>query len=136
MSQPIATKTQFWRGQRLGLPPRGPGSVAGFPRRILAIFVDWLPCSVAAQLLTENPAWSALMLFALLTVLSVTFFGRSPGHAAVGIRVALLDGGRPPFTAAVVRTVLLCLAIPPVVYNSDGRGLHDRAAGTVTLHTR
>jgi uncharacterized sporulation protein YeaH/YhbH (DUF444 family) len=43
---------------------------------------------------------------------------------------------RAGFTAAVIRTVLLCLLIPPVVYNADGRGLHDRAAGTIVLRTR
>jgi uncharacterized RDD family membrane protein YckC len=36
----------------------------------------------------------------------------------------------------VIRTVLLCLVIPPVVYDADGRGLHDRAAGTIVLRTR
>ena len=110
--------------------------MAGFGRRLVAIFIDWLPCSIAAQLLTENPAWSALALFAALTVVSVTLLGRTPGQAAVGIRVATLDGGRPVFGAAVVRTVLLCLAIPPLVYNADGRGLHDRAANTVVLRVR
>nr|MDQ3826417.1 RDD family protein [Actinomycetota bacterium] len=48
----------------------------------------------------------------------------------------LLDGRRAGFAAAVIRTVLLCLLIPPVVYNTDGRGLHDRAAGTIVLRTR
>ncbi|HEY3263509.1 MAG TPA: RDD family protein [Pseudonocardiaceae bacterium] len=132
-----ATAIQDWRGQRLGLPKDGPGAVAGFGRRIVALFIDWVPCAVLAQLLTENPAWSALVFFALLTTLSVTLFGRTPGHAAVGARVAMLDGGRPPFGAAVVRTLLICLAlIPPAIYNADGRGLHDRAAGTIVLRTR
>ena len=98
--------------------------------------IDWLPCSVAAQLLTKNPAFSALVLFAVVTVLSITIAGRTVGHAAAGLRVALLYGRRAGFGAAVIRTVLLCLLIPPVVYNFDGRGLHDRAAGTVVLRTR
>lgn len=123
-------------GQRLGLPERGPGSAAGFGPRILAIVIDWLPCSVAAQLLTKNPAFSALALFAVVTVVSIAIAGRTVGHAAAGLRVALLDGRRAGFGAAVTRTVLLCLLIPPVVYNVDGRGLHDRAAGTVVLRTR
>lgn len=127
---------QDWRGQRLGLPRSGPGSVAGFGRRIVAVFVDWIPCSILAQLLTDNPAWSTMMIFAVLTVLGLTFFGRTPGHAALGLRVALVAGGGPPaFVPALVRTVLLCLAVPPVVYNADGRGLHDRAAGTIVLRT-
>ena len=130
------TAIQEWRGQRLGLPRDGAGSVAGFGRRIAALTVDWVPCAVVADLFTANPQLSAMVFFAVLTVASVTLFGRSPGHAAAGIRVAMLEGGLPRFPAVVVRTVLICLVIPPVVYNADGRGLHDRAAGTVVLRTR
>jgi uncharacterized RDD family membrane protein YckC len=130
------TAIQEWRGQRLGLPRDGAGSVAGFGRRIGAITVDWVPCAVLAQLVTENPDWSTMVLFALLTVVGVTLYGRTPGHAAFGLRVTTLDGGRPSFGVAVVRTVLLCLVVPPLVVNADDRGLHDRAAGTVVLRTR
>lgn len=125
-----------WRGERLGLPAAGPGSVAGFGRRFGALAVDWLPCSVLAQLFTSNPGLSALVLFAVLTVVSVTAFGCTPGHAAVGLRVVMLDGSRPGFGPAVIRTVLICLAIPPLLTNADGRGLHDRAASTIVLRTR
>jgi uncharacterized RDD family membrane protein YckC len=132
----VGTEAQDYPGQRLGLPERGPGSAGGFGPRILALVIDWLPCSVAAQLLTKNPALSALALFAAVTVLSVGIAGRTVGHAAAGLRIARLDGQRAGFTAAVIRTMLLCLVIPPVVYNIDGRGLHDRAAGTIVLRTR
>ncbi len=118
------------------MPAHGPGCAAGFGSRIVAIVIDWLPCLVAAQLLTSNPASSALALFAAVTVLSVAITGRTPGHAVMGLRVAQLDGRRAGFGAAVIRTVLLCLLIPPVVYDTDGRGLHDRAAGTIVLRTR
>ena len=130
------TGGQDYPGQRLGLPETGPGSPAGFGSRILAITTDWLPCTVAAQLFTTNPAFSALALFAAVTALSIGIAGRTPGHAVAGLRVALLDGRRAGFGAGVIRTVLLCLLIPPVVYNADGRGLHDRAAGTIVLRTR
>jgi uncharacterized RDD family membrane protein YckC len=75
-------------------------------------------------------------LFAALTALSIGVWGRTPGHALAGLRVAQLDGRRAGFGAAVIRTVLLCLLIPPLVYDVDGRGLHDRAAATVVLRTR
>ncbi|MGH3984993.1 MAG: RDD family protein [Pseudonocardiaceae bacterium] len=127
---------QDYPGQRLGLPPHGPGSAASFGPRILAIVIDWLPCAVAAQLLTDNPAFSALALFAAVTALFIGVAGRTVGHAVAGLRVALLDGRRAGFGAGVIRTVLLCLVIPPVVYDADGRGLHDRAAGTIVLRTR
>lgn len=127
---------QDYAGQRLGLPEHGPGSVAGFGARILAIFIDWLPCVVVAQLFTENPDFSALALFAAITVLSVAIAGRTVGHAVAGLRVAMLDGRRAGFGAAVIRTVLLCLLIPPLIYNADNRGLHDRAANTIVLRAR
>ncbi|MGH3855006.1 MAG: RDD family protein [Pseudonocardiaceae bacterium] len=130
------TGERDYAGQRLGLPEHGPGAAGGFGARILAITIDWLPCSVAAQLLTKNPAFSALALFAAVTALSLGIAGRTAGHAVAGLRVALLDGSRAGFGAAVIRTVLLCLLIPPVVYDTDGRGLHDRAVGTIVLRTR
>jgi uncharacterized RDD family membrane protein YckC len=125
-----------WRGERLGLPASGPGSVAGFGRRFGAIAVDWLPCSILAQSFTSNPGLSALVLFALLTVVSVPAVGRTPGHAAAGLRVTMLDGSRTGFGPAVIRTVLICLVVPPLLTDLDGRGLHDRAANTVVLRTR
>ena len=124
-----------WPGERLGLPESGPGSAARFGRRFGAIVVDWLPCTVVAQAFTSNPGLSALVLFAVLTVVSVTAFGRTPGHAVTGLRVAMLDGSRPGLGPVMVRTILICLAIPPLISNADGRGLHDRAAGTIVLRT-
>ena len=110
--------------------------MGSFPARIAAIVVDWLPAYLVALLFTENPATSTLALFAAYTTVCVAVAGRTPGHAAAGLRVARLDGGRPGVDAAVIRTVLLCLVIPPAVYNVDGRGLHDRATGTIVLRTR
>ena len=39
----------------------------------------------------------------------------------------------PGLLGALARTVLLCLVIPAVVWDSDGRGLHDRVAGTAIV---
>ncbi len=133
---PPTGSLQAYRGERLGRPESGPGSVAGFGRRFGAILVDWLPCAVLAQLLTRNPGTSALALFALLTLVSLTVAGRTPGHALFGLQVSRMAGGRPGFARSVGRTVLLCLVIPPVVYNADGRGLHDRATDTVVVSSR
>jgi uncharacterized RDD family membrane protein YckC len=35
--------------------------------------------------------------------------------------------------AAAIRTALLCLAVPALIFDSDSRGLHDRVAGTVLV---
>ena len=44
-----------------------------------------------------------------------------------------LDTGRVNPLRALLRTVLLCLAIPALIWDRDGRGLHDRLARTVEV---
>ena len=41
-NQATSKKTEGYPGQRLGLPERGPGSVASMPRRLAALLIDWL----------------------------------------------------------------------------------------------
>ncbi|RJQ72366.1 RDD family protein [Pseudonocardiaceae bacterium YIM PH 21723] len=132
---------QDWRGQRLGLPETGVDSVPGFGRRFVALLIDWVPCSIVAQVATTNPATSSLSIFAALTVICLIFFGRSWGHAIMGMKVARLgeDGGLEPritVGGTVIRTVLLCLVVPAVIYDLDGRGLHDRAVRSIVVRTR
>jgi len=50
-----------------------------------------------------------------------------------GIAVMRLDGGRVTLPAVVVRTFLLLLFVPAVIYDRDRRGLHDKAAGSVVV---
>ena len=56
--------------------------------------------------------------------------GASFGQRLVGLRVVGLQR-RLGFTGAAVRTLLICLVIPPLVWDADGRGLHDKAVGSV-----
>ncbi|MFC4591155.1 RDD family protein [Sphaerisporangium corydalis] len=127
-------------GERLGLPAEGAGSIAGFGRRLAAIMIDWLICTwaIAQGLLHAGPrsgAWVGLGVFALENVLLVGTLGSTFGMRLLGVRVAALGGGRPPFGAVLLRTLLLCLAVPALIWDRDQRGLHDRAAGTVVLRT-
>ncbi len=124
-----------YRGQRLGLPESGRGSVASFGRRIVALAIDWwLSLLIAAGLLRLRAEW-ALIVLAVEYVLLVPTLGMTVGMRLAGIGVANLVGDRlPRWPAVVVRTILLLLVIPAAVYDRDGRGVHDRAAGTVVLH--
>ncbi len=37
---------------------------------------------------------------------------------------------------ALTRTVLLCLFVPAVIWDRDGRGLHDKVPNTVVIRSR
>jgi uncharacterized RDD family membrane protein YckC len=128
-------------GRPFGLPVEGPGSVAGWGRRVVALFVDWFASLAIAGLLTEPLGWDTargrslgpiLVLF-VVTSLLVGLLGTSLGHRLLGVRVARLDGRAVGIPKAMLRSLLLCLVIPAVIYDKDRRGLHDLAAGTIVV---
>ncbi|WP_030249744.1 MULTISPECIES: RDD family protein [unclassified Streptomyces] len=127
-----------YRGEQLGLPEEGPGSIARPGRRLAALAVDWgLSLLIAYGLITQSyneaaQIWAPLIMFALMA-LTVGTVGFTPGKRLLGLRVAALDTGRVSPWRAVLRTVLLFLAIPALIWDRDGRGLHDRLAGTVEV---
>ncbi|MEU6315377.1 RDD family protein [Streptomyces sp. NPDC047014] len=125
-------------GQRLGLPQHGPGSVARFGRRLGAVALDWVGCQLIAYgLITGGHLAGAgnwtLALFLALTVLTVGTVGFTPGKRALGLRVIAEDGGRLGIGRVIVRTLLLALFIPALIWDRDGRGLHDRLARAVQV---
>ena len=127
-----------YRGEQLGLPEEGPGSIARPGRRIGALVVDWALCMLIAYgLVTHgyNQAtgnW-ALVILLVLSVLTVGTIGSTPGKRIFGLRVASVNGGRLGAIRVVIRSVLVCLAIPALIWDRDGRGLHDRLAGAVQV---
>ncbi|MFE2105555.1 RDD family protein [Kitasatospora sp. NPDC059463] len=127
-----------YRGERLGLPKEGPGSIAGPGRRMGALFVDgWLVALVAYGLIGKGSASSANMwttpLFFAVTVLLLATTGTTVGKRLFGLRVVRLDGSRATIPQVMLRTLLLCLLVPALVWDRDTRGLHDKAVGTVEV---
>ncbi|MFF5566703.1 RDD family protein [Streptomyces sp. NPDC012623] len=127
-----------YRGERLGLPEHGPGSVAPLGRRFGALFVDWALCMLIAYGLLSGGDWQAsgnwaLGVLLVLSLLTVGTVGFTPGKRLFGLRVIAENGGRIGPGRVLVRTVLLCLAIPALVWDRDGRGLHDRLARAVQV---
>ncbi|MBA0050128.1 RDD family protein [Streptomyces sp. AJS327] len=126
-------------GERLGLPREGTGSLARPGRRFAAILIDWgLSLLVAYGLLSGQDlgaadAWT-MVVFLVLSLVTVGTVGCTPGKRLLGMRVVSEDGlVRLPLWRAAVRTVLLGLAIPALVWDRDGRGLHDRLAKSVEV---
>lgn len=132
-------------GCRLRVPGSAAGSAGARPglrrplgRRFGALFIDWGLCFLIAYGLfaggDQQAAGNwALGIFLALGVLTVGTVGFTPGKRLLGLRVASENGGRLSFGWAVVRTALLCLAIPALVWDRDGRGLHDRLARAVQV---
>lgn len=127
-----------YRGERLGLPERGPGSLAGQGRRLGAIAVDWGLAMLVARAFgwhysTAQGQWGVIAIFAAEHLLLISLLGYTIGKRIFGLHVGKLGGPLTPLYV-VLRTVLLLLVIPAVIWDRDGRGLHDRLAGTVELY--
>jgi len=125
-------KTQAYPGQHLGLPERGPGSVSSMPRRLLALFIDWLLSMAIAYWLTHSQFWT-IAVFAVETYVLTALGGSTVGKRLVGIRTVRIGGGPVGFGWALVRTAILLTVVPPLLTDRDLRGLHDRAANTIVV---
>jgi uncharacterized RDD family membrane protein YckC len=120
-------------GRRLGRPEQGPGSVARPGRRLAAVAVDWaIALAISARFFGAD-SWSTLLVFGVMQVVLVGSLGSSIGHRLLGLQVVTLDGAWAGPLRALVRSALLCLAVPALIWNADQRGLHDQAAGTVLV---
>lgn len=133
-------------GERLGFPATGRGSIARPGRRIGALAIDWA-CAVILSVaffeydlfaLPEEAGWTQFAPMTVFVIVQIVFLptlGGSPGHRLVGMRLQLVSGGWVGLWRPIVRTVLLALVIPAVIWDTDQRGLHDKAAGTVLLRS-
>jgi uncharacterized RDD family membrane protein YckC len=126
-------------GERLGLPASGIGSMAGLGQRFLAFLVDSAAANGLAFLVLQSRGPGGLYVlaaFALEIWLLTAFLGGSVGHLVVGLEVLRLDHRPVGLWRAFIRTGLLCLLIPAVIWDRNGRGMHDVAAGTVLVRRR
>ena len=128
-------------GQRLGLPESGPRSLARMGRRIAALFLDWLVAYGLAALAMTFGLFSVgmlstavLVIWFLLGTVSVRLFGFTPGQFALGLLVVPVDGRQHVgFGRAVVRGLLIALVIPPLITDTDLRGLQDQFTRTAVI---
>ena len=127
-------------GSRLGLPADGPGSVAGWGRRIRRLVIDWMLSTLAVGAFVGTAVWSGggadmwgtLAVFGLEKWVLTALLGGSAGQLLVGIRVAGING--PIGCGGRWSGLCWCACvIPAVIYNRDDRGLHDLLVGTVCL---
>ncbi len=143
----VAPGTPSWqryRGQLLGLPRSGPGSLAPTGRRIAAFLIDLLASGLVASLFVRRndlpglashlPGQWGLIPLAVDYTVGLLLLGRSLGMYLTGLRVIRVDARLPVGPArAVVRTALLLLLVPALVADQDFRGLHDRLTATAVI---
>lgn len=138
------TAPQAYRGQQLGLPERGSGSLATTGVRLGAFLVDAVASALVAGLFVQAgrgkgaaghlPGSWSLIPFAVDYVVGLVVAGRTLGMYLLGLRLVRVDRDTAvdPFRA-IVRTALLLLLLPAVIWDRDGRGLHDRLSDTAVV---
>jgi uncharacterized RDD family membrane protein YckC len=148
-SNPPVTAPQAHRGEALGLPAAGPGSLAPTGARLSAFLVDALASALVAALFVPHHggtfadrlpgSWSLIPL-AVDYIGGVLLTGRTVGMYLFGLRLVRLalkaDATsvlRVDFGRLVLRTALLFLLVPAVVFDRDGRGLHDRLTDSAVI---
>ena len=103
--------------------------------------VDWLACLLVAGVIAgggANPdhgwrAWLPMLVFLVEAGFLTALVGGSFGQLVLRVAVVRVDNRPLSLLRALGRTLLICLVIPPLVYDRDHRGLHDLATRTVTL---
>ncbi|MEP6480118.1 MAG: RDD family protein [Rhodoglobus sp.] len=132
MSSPANT-TSGWPGKQLGLPESGPRSVARLGRRIIALAIDWGTAVLISVAFFHYDGFATLAIFAIAQIVFLLTVNGSIGHLILGMRVVPIAGGYLGPWRPFARTVLLCLVIPAVIWDTDQRGMHDRLVGTVLV---
>lgn len=109
-------------------------------RRFAAITIDWLMSwAVGSIFFDQNqgrPFWIALVFFLQIFILTATT-GASAGQRLLNLRVLRYPELEPlGIGATLLRTLLILLVVPAVVYDKDGRGLHDRIVGSAVMRVK
>lgn len=116
---------------------------ASWAHRFGALLVDWAACTLVVVLVLGPAGWSedrfagfyATGIFVVESAFFTALLGGSFGKLVTRLRVVRNDATNRPLELipALLRSVLIALVIPPLVFRPDGRGLHDMAARSKTV---
>lgn len=132
MSSASSTPQQ-WPGQSLGLPESGPRSIGRLGRRLGAIAIDWGIAVLLSVLFFDYNPVAVQVIFLVLQIVPLIVLNATIGHVLLGMRVQRVVGGKLGLWPPIIRSALLMLVIPAMIWDGDQRGLHDRAVGTILL---
>ncbi|CAO5166873.1 putative membrane protein/domain [Frankia sp. AiPs1] len=129
-------------GVRLGLPEHGRGSVVGLGPRLAAYLIDAIAANLIVGVLylvglrfsADVRGLAIYVVFLLEEFILVSAAGQTIGMRLLGLRVIRLrDRASQSWPWIALRTLLLALLVPVLIWDRDLRGTHDRAAGTVVV---
>lgn len=114
--------------------------MSGLGRRVVALLIDWFASMGVVLLLagsgalgTSTGSLAVLGVFVAEVVIFTWLIGSSFGQRILRLRVVRVDGRPLGLWRIILRTLLICLVLPPLVMDSFGRGLHDRAVGSAVI---
>jgi uncharacterized RDD family membrane protein YckC len=121
-----------------------PFDTASWGRRLLALLVDFVACFLVTRIFYGwdfagqaggASGWVSLGIFFVESTVFISLAGGTFGQMATRLRVVRIDGDPRPLDPlrSLARQILVSIAIPPLIFRSDGRGLHDLAVGTATV---
>jgi uncharacterized RDD family membrane protein YckC len=136
---------QAYRGEKIGLPRTGSGALATTGPRLLAFLVDAVASALVAALFVQSGggsfadrlpgSWSLIPL-ALDYIVGVLAAGRTLGMYLTGLRLIRVSSDTSVDPLRIIaRTALLCLLVPALIFDRDGRGLHDRLTDTAVVRS-
>ncbi|MBF9130428.1 RDD family protein [Plantactinospora sp. S1510] len=105
-------------------------------RRFGALSIDWVLCLLATNLFADpfRDNWAPVLTLIVVYGLFAGLFAQTPGMRLCRIRCVLYaDGGRIGVLRGLLRGALLGLVVPALIMDENGRGLHDRAVGSVIV---
>lgn len=112
--------------------------VAGVLAQLLLPKWVWLTWAIPAAVTTVM----VIIPFAYFLI-AVAVSGQTVGKAVMGLRIVRMDGRRPGFTRALVRTLAYLVSLVPlfagflwILVDSDRRGWHDHIAGSRVVFGR
>ena len=103
--------------------------------------IDWVLCLLVASAIRQTGwwdgsgarQWGPLGVFAVEVTILTSLLGGSAGQIILRVVVRRTNGAPLDPPRALLRTLLICLVIPPLIYNRDQQGLHDLAVDSITV---
>jgi len=105
-------------------------------RRFGALVVDWIASILVSSTFAHptTQGWAPVVVLIAEYGFFLGLFAQTPGMWVTRLRCGSYPDGQPVgIPKALLRGFLLALVVPALFMDSNRRGVHDRAAGTMVV---